>query len=117
MMITHTARTCGRPRHCPSAGLGVGCGVGVGLGAPLSLAGIPGLGSALAGVSSGLGAVPGLVGLAGAARAAVRGLGVPNLDAGLGCGVGLGYGFGAGLFLEPSAAERLARSAREAAGV
>lgn len=71
----------------------------------------------VAGVSSGLGQVGGLMGGMGTgARAAVRGLGVRGLDAGFGCGVGIGYGVGAGLFLKPSAAQQLGRLVEETAG-
>ncbi|GFR50499.1 hypothetical protein Agub_g12764 [Astrephomene gubernaculifera] len=92
------------------AGFGVGCGFGIGFGKPLNLGSVPALGQAAAGVSSGLSQFSQLFGgLGSGARDAVQGLGVKGLDAGLGCGVGVGYGFGAGLFLKPSAAEKLMR--------
>jgi hypothetical protein len=95
-------------------GLGVGCGVGIGFGSPLSLAGVPVVGSAASGVGAGLAQFRGVFGgaerrlraLLRAAPPALRGV-----SAGAGCGVGVGYGFGAGLFLKPSAGEALLRRA------
>ncbi|KAG2493844.1 hypothetical protein HYH03_008060 [Edaphochlamys debaryana] len=99
------------------AGIGAGCGVGVGFGSPLSLGGVPAIGQAISGITSGLGAAASSLGGAGhGLRDAVRRLGVRGLDAGLGCGVGVGYGFGVGLFLKPSAGEQLLRAVEGAAG-
>lgn len=83
--------------------------MGIGWGGPLNLASLPLLGQAAQGVTAGVSALPSsITGSAAAARALIRRVGVPGLDAGIGCGVGLGYGFGAGVMLRPSALEQVA---------
>lgn len=78
---------------------------------------MPIFGQAVQGISAGLGGVLPIVSGAGAAaRAAVKGLGIQGLDAGVGCGVGIGYGFGAGLMVKPSVVEYALKSGSQLLG-
>ncbi|KIY96603.1 endonuclease, partial [Monoraphidium neglectum] len=95
-------------------GAGAGCGFGIGLGRPLALGGLPVAGQAVQGLGAGL--AP-LQGVAAEARRRVLAMGLPGVDAGLGCGVGVGWGFfAAGVLVKPSAWEALAECAQRLAG-
>jgi hypothetical protein len=99
---------CARVGHT-GLGIGIGCGLGVGVGSPISLAGVPVAGSMVSGLQLGVGQL--LNSLPPPLRAVLQPRLPRGVSAGAGCGLGVGYGFGAGLFLKPSAQEKLAAQA------